>query len=61
MVTASKGVLIQCDPSIKAIIRQVDEERGNDLIIEDLDDETLVVKEVHMKALKERLDQVRYL
>lgn len=51
---------MQCDPSIKAIIKKIDEER-HDFIIEDLDDETLVVKQEKMKELKEKLDQVLHL
>ncbi|KAF2458581.1 putative RNA polymerase II general transcription and DNA repair factor TFIIH component Tfb5 [Lineolata rhizophorae] len=56
MPKASKGVLVQCDPSIKAIICKIDAER-NDFIIEDLDDETLVIKESKFADLQVRLDQ----
>lgn len=52
------GVMIQCDPSIKAIIKQVDTEHNHEIIIEDLDDKTLIVKETLMHTLKDRLDQV---
>lgn len=47
-------MLIQCDASIKAIISQLDERR-HDIIIEDIDDETLVVKENKLPELKARL------
>ena len=57
MVKAVKGILVQCDPSIKAIILKADAER-NEYIIEDLDDQTLVVKENQLAALKAYLDQV---
>ena len=57
MVKAVKGILVQCDPSIKAIILKADAEK-NEYIIEDLDDQTLVVKENQLAALKAYLDQV---
>ncbi|KAF2758521.1 nucleotide excision repair, TFIIH, subunit [Pseudovirgaria hyperparasitica] len=51
MVRATKGVLVQCDASIKAIILKID--AGNsDFIIEELDDETLLVKENKLKELQ---------
>jgi TFIIH basal transcription factor complex TTD-A subunit len=52
------GLLIECDPSIKAMILKYDEER-HDYIVEDLDDENhLVIKESQLQNLKARLDQV---
>lgn len=54
MPKATKGVLVQCDPSIKAIIAKIDGER-HEFIIEDLDDETVVVKESKLGELKEKL------
>ena len=57
MVKAVKGVLVQCDPSIKAIILKADAEK-NEYIVEDLDDQTLVVKENQLAALKAYLDNV---
>ena len=53
------GVLIQCDPSIKAIILKINQE-SNEYIIEDLDDQTLVIKEDKLAGLKYRLDEVRH-
>ncbi|KAF2238155.1 transcription factor TFIIH complex subunit Tfb5 [Viridothelium virens] len=50
------GVLVQCDPSIKAIINKIDAAR-NDFIVEDLDDETVLIKETKMAELKERLKE----
>ncbi|KAL8812374.1 MAG: hypothetical protein Q9223_007311, partial [Gallowayella weberi] len=50
-------VLINCDPSIKAIILKIDQEH-HDYIVEDLDDETLVIKESQLPRLKERLEEV---
>ncbi|KAI1906022.1 TFIIH complex subunit tfb5 [Ophidiomyces ophidiicola] len=50
-------VLIECDPSVKAIILKYDEER-HDYIVEDLDDDRhLVVKESQLQNLKARLSQ----
>ena len=51
------GVLIQCDPSIKAIILKINQD-NNDYIIDDLDDQTLVVKEDKLASLKVQLDEV---
>ncbi|KAL1961410.1 hypothetical protein VTO42DRAFT_138 [Malbranchea cinnamomea] len=57
MPKAVKGVLIECDPSIKAIILKYDEER-HDYVVEDLDDDRhLVIKESQLANLKERLAQ----
>ncbi|KAK2747978.1 TFIIH complex subunit tfb5 [Myotisia sp. PD_48] len=53
----SSGVLIECDPSVKAIILKYDEER-HDYIVEDLDDDRyLVIKESQLANLKRRLAQ----
>jgi TFIIH basal transcription factor complex TTD-A subunit len=51
------GVLVECDPSIKAIIVKIDSER-NDFIVEELDDQTLVIKEGMLQTLKLRLEDV---
>lgn len=51
------GVLIECDPSIKAIILKIDQEH-HDYIVEDLDDQTLVIKESQLPRLKEKLEEV---
>ncbi|MCJ1331249.1 TFIIH complex subunit tfb5 [Thelotrema lepadinum] len=56
MPVATRGVLIQCDPSIKAIILKINQE-SNEYIIEDLDDQTLVIKEDKLASLKYRLDE----
>ncbi|KAI5302328.1 TFIIH complex subunit tfb5 [Ascosphaera pollenicola] len=40
------GVLIDCDPSVKAVILKLDAERGNSYVVHDLEGERwLVVKE----------------
>ncbi|KAJ5119207.1 hypothetical protein N7526_010844 [Penicillium atrosanguineum] len=58
MPRAVRGLLIECDPSIKSMILKYDEER-HDYIVEDLDDEHhLVIKESQLQGLKARLDQM---
>lgn len=54
------GVLVECDPSIKAIILKIDQDK-HDYIVEDLDDQTLVVKESQLATLKARLEEVELL
>ncbi|KAL3482186.1 TFIIH subunit TTDA/Tfb5 [Aspergillus californicus] len=55
MPRAVRGILIECDPSVKAIILKYDEER-HDYIVEDLDDDRhLVIKESQLLNLKLRL------
>jgi TFIIH basal transcription factor complex TTD-A subunit len=50
-------VLVQCDPSIKSIISKIDNEE-HAFIVEELDDQTLVIKENMMTTLKMKLDEV---
>ena len=52
------GVLVECDPSIKAIILKIDS-AAHDYIVEDLDDQTLVIKDSMLPKLKSRLEEVR--
>ncbi|CAM1500771.1 Fc.00g099330.m01.CDS01 [Cosmosporella sp. VM-42] len=54
MPRAIRGVLIECDPSIKSIIVNIDSD-NHDYIIEDLDDERVVVKENMVALLKSKL------
>lgn len=51
-------MLIECDPSIKSIIVNIDSE-NHDFIIEDLDEERVVVKENTVHLLKQKLEDVR--
>ncbi len=55
--TFHAGVLIECDASIKAIISKIDAER-HDIIIEDLDEMHLLVKEGKLEELKLKLADV---
>ncbi|KFY13645.1 hypothetical protein V492_03120 [Pseudogymnoascus sp. VKM F-4246] len=56
MPRAIRGVLVECDPSIKAIIVKLDSER-NDYIVEELDDQTLVINEAKLGTLKMALEE----
>ncbi|KAK6076060.1 RNA polymerase ii transcription factor b subunit 5 [Seiridium cupressi] len=58
-VKGSKGVLIECDPSIKSIIMNIDSEY-NEYILHDLDDTHLVIQENKVQDLKRRLDDVGF-
>jgi len=53
------GVLVECDPSIKAILKKIDEDNNHEFIIEDLDDEHLLVKSDKHDHLKFMLKEVR--
>jgi TFIIH basal transcription factor complex TTD-A subunit len=48
---------VECDPSIKSIIANIDSEK-NDFIIEDLDETHLLIKDVMVAELKSRLEEV---
>ncbi|KXX74002.1 RNA polymerase II transcription factor B subunit 5 [Madurella mycetomatis] len=56
MVRAIRGVLIECEPAIKSIIVHLDS-ANNDIIIEDLDEQHLVVKENMVHVLKQKLEE----
>jgi TFIIH basal transcription factor complex TTD-A subunit len=51
------GVLIECEPAIKSIIVHLDSE-NHDIIIEDLDETHLFVKENMVQLLKQKLEEV---
>lgn len=53
-------MLIECDPSIKSIIVNIDSD-NHEFIIEDLDEERVVVKENMVPILKQKLEDVRIL
>lgn len=53
--TDEAGVLVQCDPSIKAILVKIDNDNSNIYIIEEIDDETIVVKPGKDEELKKKL------
>ena len=53
-----EGVLVECDPSIKAIIMRIDEQHSHAFIIEDIDDEHVLVKKGKHDELKQLLKDV---
>ncbi|KAF3013967.1 hypothetical protein E8E14_006840 [Neopestalotiopsis sp. 37M] len=55
MPKARRGVLVECDPSIKSIIMNIDSE-NNEYILHDLDDTHLLINENKVQDLKRRLD-----
>jgi len=56
MPRAIRGVLVECDPSIKSILLKIDNE-DHAFIVEELDDQTLVVKENMLALLKMELEK----
>lgn len=57
MARARRGALIQCDPSIKALIVQIDAER-TDIILEELDDTHLLVDPSKVEFIKQELNRL---
>lgn len=55
-VNSAPGVLVECDPSIKSIIVNIDTKSGHEYIIDDLDDEHVVIKETMLQKLKQTLE-----
>jgi TFIIH basal transcription factor complex TTD-A subunit len=61
-LTYGTGTLVKCDPSIKALILNIDKESGNRYVIEDLgDEEHLLVKNDQINELKRRVQEARVL
>ena len=50
---------MECDPSIKSIILKIDAD-DHAYIVEELDEQTLVVKETMVNLLKQKLQEVRF-
>lgn len=57
MPRARRGALIQCDPSIKALIVQIDAQRS-DIILEELDDTHLLVDPSKVEFIKQELNRL---
>ncbi|CAL9734345.1 hypothetical protein MOSE0_E03884 [Monosporozyma servazzii] len=57
MARARRGVLLQCDPSIKALIVQIDTKR-TDIILEELDDTHLLVDPSKVEFIKAELNRL---
>lgn len=54
------GILVECEPSIKSIIINIDRQ-NHDYIIEDLDETHLVIKENMLARLKMNIEEVSFL
>lgn len=57
MVSATGGTLIQCDPSIRALILQMDAQR-NDIVLQELDDTHLFIVTDKVPYVKSELNQM---
>lgn len=57
MLSAVKGALVLCDPSIKALILKIDSER-HDIIIEELDETHLVIDQNKIDYVKLELNRL---
>ncbi|KAK9243007.1 TFIIH subunit TTDA/Tfb5 [Lipomyces tetrasporus] len=55
MPRAIKGVLVECDPSIKALILSIDSKSHN-IVLADLDDEHLLIDVPMLEHVKRQLD-----
>lgn len=58
MPKAVKGALLQCDPPQMAMVRKIDRESGNAYIIEEIDDQTCLVKENKVDEIKSRVKEL---
>ncbi|KAI0009882.1 transcription factor TFIIH complex subunit Tfb5-domain-containing protein [Xylariaceae sp. FL0662B] len=50
------GTLVECDPSIKSIIINIDSE-DNEYLVEDLDESHLIIKDNVLGKLKAKLEE----
>ncbi|ODQ64913.1 component of the RNA polymerase II general transcription and DNA repair factor [Nadsonia fulvescens var. elongata DSM 6958] len=57
MPRAIRGVLIECDPSIRALILNIDS-KTHDIIIEELDDTHLMIDESKVDYVKVQLNKL---
>lgn len=57
MLVASKGVLVQCDPSIKALIIQIDSSSSG-IILEELDETHLLIQHDKVNFVKYELNRL---
>ncbi|KAM9893532.1 hypothetical protein OXX69_011675 [Metschnikowia pulcherrima] len=57
MPTASKGILVRCDPSIRALILQIDStSRG--IVLQELDNSHLMIKGDMVQFVKNELNRL---
>ncbi|ODV93328.1 hypothetical protein PACTADRAFT_5115 [Pachysolen tannophilus NRRL Y-2460] len=57
MPRAIKGTLIQCDPSVKALILSIDHDK-HDIVIDDLDETHLLVDQSKINYVKQELNRL---
>uniref|UniRef100_A0A060TID9 General transcription and DNA repair factor IIH subunit TFB5 n=1 Tax=Blastobotrys adeninivorans TaxID=409370 RepID=A0A060TID9_BLAAD len=57
MPSAVRGMLVECDPSIHALILNIDS-RSHDIIIEELDETHLLIDATKMDYLKNELNSM---
>lgn len=57
MPSATKGVLVQCDPSIHALIIQLDQNTPG-IVIQDLDETHLMIKQDMVPFVKSELNRL---
>ena len=53
------GILLEVDPSINAVIVQIDEQEYGKYIIQQLDDKHVLIHKDKVKELKEQVQAVR--
>ena len=57
-VKATRGVLIQADESVMAIIYALDKQEGGRLVLDALDPETCLVKQEQLESLERKVKEV---
>ncbi|CUM62548.1 uncharacterized protein PRCAT00000100001 [Priceomyces carsonii] len=57
MPTATKGILVQCDPSIKALIMQIDSKTPG-IVLDELDETHLLIKQDQVQGVKTELNRL---
>ena len=57
-LTVGEGVLIECDPAIRAIILDIEKKGAVKYILEELDEQHLLVSSKTLPQLKAALDKV---
>lgn len=57
MARAIKGMLIECDPSIKSLVVKIDQDY-RDIVIEELDDTHLLIDPSKLTFIKKELNRI---
>ncbi|ODQ48461.1 hypothetical protein PICMEDRAFT_14033 [Pichia membranifaciens NRRL Y-2026] len=57
MARAIKGMLIECDPSIKSLVVRIDQDY-RDIVIEELDDTHLLIDPSKLTFIKKELNRI---